>query len=137
LLEFRTEGQHGFVDELAKNRMGGAKESPRQFQLVDVDEGGLDVRELERSGNAQYRTAGVGVGDHLGRRLQKKLVATVKAYRRHVQLAALALLKAEDLPRVVCLDESVSTGGGRQRVKLRRPAEIRLALVTERDDDFK
>jgi 5S rRNA maturation endonuclease (ribonuclease M5) len=139
VLEFRTEGQHGFVIEHAKNRMGGAKEPPRQFQVVDADDGGLDVREVERSGDAQVQDCADALVSEIttaGQVVQKDLVATVKAYRRQVQLAALALLKAEDPPRVVCVDEIVSTGGGRQRVKLWRPAEVRLALVTERDEDF-
>lgn len=127
LLEFRATGESEFAIEHGKAR-GARKEPSRVFRVIDTDDDGLDLEEVESSADEKA----AAVADQLveiiveaGELSTKKLREAAKSLRAgtDLQTAAMRLLKAEDPPRVTVASEIIATDKGRQSAKVWRPAE--------------
>jgi len=124
VLEFRATGSAEFTIDHAKNRMGGHKEPPRSFRVVDTDDDGLDVVAVERAADR----AVAELADRMVTAIESAGVLSTKALRQAVgggrELAddAIRLLEGEDPPRVRVGWEALDTDHGRQRAKAWRPA---------------
>jgi hypothetical protein len=123
VLEFRATGSAEFTIDHAKNRMGGHKEPPRTFRIVDTDDDGLDIVPVERAADRAVTDPAermVGAIESTGVLSTKALRDTVGGGR---ELAddAMRLLEGEDPPRVRVASEVIDTGHGRQQAKAWRP----------------
>ena len=127
LLEFRANGDCEFTIHHGKAR-GAKKEAPQAFRVVDTDDDGLDLVEIESSADEKaaalaeglveaVREAGMLTTNQL-REAGKRLGSGVE-----VQKAAMALLEAEELARVRVGWEVIATGKGRQRCRVWRLVE--------------
>lgn len=114
----------GFRVEHGKNRMGGKKEPPRIFTVIDTDDGGLDIQEMEHSPSAKAEemaeamVMAIESAEELGTNALRAAVKGGKA----LQAEAMELLRNEDPLRVIEVDGYVETKGGRQRGKVWRVA---------------
>jgi hypothetical protein len=124
VLEFRAEGQRGFVIEHGKNRMGGLLVPPRGFEVHNTDDDALELVEVETSAQRAVRV----IAEQMVEAITAAGVLPTRALReaatgsRDQQAEAMRLLEGEQPPRVVAAPETLDTGGGRQRVKAWRVA---------------
>jgi 5S rRNA maturation endonuclease (ribonuclease M5)/adenosyl cobinamide kinase/adenosyl cobinamide phosphate guanylyltransferase len=131
VLEFKAEAQNSFVVHHAKNRMGGHKQPPRQFVVMDAEDGSLELKETDVSRDDKIAACADGMVEAIvdaGQMTARALWDEVKQFGgKRVQLAAMALLRAEDPPRVVESTETVMTEKrGKQKAKVWRPAGEQL-----------
>jgi hypothetical protein len=132
VLEFKADGEHAFTIEHGKNRPGGGRREPaRTIEVRDTEAGGLVL--VETAGSDALRIQAVAeemVEIILGadRPITSQEVRTAAPGSSADQTEAMALLGAEDPPRVVWHDEALAVEGRqRQRAHWWRPAQARLS----------
>ncbi|MHB8469998.1 MAG: bifunctional DNA primase/polymerase [Gaiellaceae bacterium] len=130
LLEFRATGDAEFTIEQGKAR-GTRKQPPRTFRVIDLDDGGLDVIEVENSAGEKAATLADQLVDVIleaGELATKKLREAAKALQAGVDLqnAAMTLLENENPARVTVAWDVIETNKGRQRARVWRPAKAGL-----------
>ncbi len=129
LLEFRAGNPHEFTIDHGKARGAKGKESSRTFRVIDTDDDGLDVIEVEGSDDLKVAALADSLVDYIresGEIGTNKLREAAKALKAgtNLQTDALALLEAEDPPRVTAAWGMIETETGRQRAKVWRPSGV-------------
>ena len=138
LLEFRATGDRELQIAHAKAR-GARKEPLCTFQVVDGEDGALDVVEIETPADAKT----LALADDLVEAISEAGALTTKALREaakklqagvRLQNAAIELLEAEDPPRVAVAREKIETESGPRDARVWRPTgsgDDQLALGDE------
>ena len=137
VLEFRSEGQNGFVIEHAKNRMGGHRQPALHLRVIDQEDGDLGLEEVKQTSEDRLHECiqrMVEVITTTGQITTRELRQQMKGFSVNVQRAAQAILRDEDPPRVVVAKEKIVTASGRQTADLWRPAEAILTPLEEEDE---
>jgi hypothetical protein len=128
VLDFRSIGQSEFTLEHAKNRFGGKKEPPRTYRVVDTEDEGLELLEVESSADAKAAE----LADELVEVIRAERMLTTKKLREaakqlqagvRLQEAAMELLENEEPARVRVGWEVIETERGGQRARVWRPCE--------------
>jgi hypothetical protein len=131
LLEFRAAGACEFTIDQGKAR-GTVKHPRRGFLVVDTDDDGLDLAEVETSADQKATVLAGQLVDIIGEAgplTTKKLREAAKAQHQagvELQTEAMALLEAEDPPRVTVGWEVLES----QRAKVWRSASDAQAAQT-------
>jgi len=125
VLEIRATGDNELTIDHGKAR-GARKQPPRTYRVIDTDDDGLDLIEIETSTDEKA----AALADQLVEIIRDDDGITTKKLREaakglggtDLQTAAMKLLEAEEPPRVTAASETVDTGKGRQRAKVWRLA---------------
>jgi len=134
VLEFSSEGQNGFIITHAKNRMGGFKRPPLHMIVTDTADHQIALEEVEQTTEDKIVECAermVEAIENAGQLTARELIQQAKGFSRTVQIAATAMLRAEDPPRVASSKETIVTPNrGKQKAVIWRPAN-RLQDVVE------
>ncbi len=123
-LTFRPKGDREFEIEHGKARIGGDKQPPRLFRVVDTDDEGLDIEEVERPIDEKVAE----LADRMVEAVEGAGFLTTNGLRaaapggRDTQTAAMRLLEREQPPRLRVGWDTAETEKGRQRAKVWRLA---------------
>ncbi len=127
VLEFRAGNPNEFTIDHGKARGAKGKESPRTFRVIDTDDDGLDVIEVEGSDDVKVAALADQLVDvireagEIGTTKLREAASALKAGTTF-QTDAMTLLEAEDPPRVSVAWGVIETESGRQRAKVWRPS---------------